>query len=398
MNLEIIDPTKYPNWDEMLLRATDASFFHSSAWARVLSESYGYTPLYFTMMKGDSFRVLVPVMEIKSFLTGKRGVSLPFTDYCEPIIEEGIEFQDILNPIINHGKKSGWKYIELRVGKSQFPVPSSGLPVASSQFSVHGSKDGSNLDPGPSTGNKPLVADSLTRTLNLEPRNISTTGNEFFITYLGHTLDLTKGEKGISSGLRDSTRRNINKAEKKKVEVRIEGTAGAIDEFCRLNCLTRREHGLPPQPRHFFTKVHREVISRGNGFVALAYHQRKAIAGNVYFHFGRQAVYKYGASDKRYQSLRANNLVMWEAIKWFVGKGFKSLCFGRTEPENEGLRRFKRGWGTQEYQIPYFKYDLQEGAFASGKKQGRSIYAGLLRATPAPVLNIIGSLLYRHMG
>jgi hypothetical protein len=45
--MEIIDPTNFPNWDELLLSTPGYSFFHSSAWARVLKDSYGYTPWYF---------------------------------------------------------------------------------------------------------------------------------------------------------------------------------------------------------------------------------------------------------------------------------------------------------------------------------------------------------------
>jgi len=353
------------------MAAPGPSFFHSAAWARVLSSSYGYTPLYFTALDGGRVRALVPLMEVESFLTGKRGVSLPFTDYCEPILEEGIAFREIFDQIIDYGKKRGWKYVEFRGGKDVFPVTGSQFPVASSP----------TLDPRASS----LVPSPLT-------------GNVPFLTYLGHTLDLTRGPSALSSGLRDSTRRNIKKAEKEKVEVRIETTAGAVAEFCRLNCLTRRDHGLPPQPRQFFTRLHQEVISRGAGFVALAYYQGKAVAGNVYFHSGRKAVYKYGASDKGFQNLRASNLVMWEAIKRLCGEGFRSLCFGRTEPENDGLRQFKRGWGAEEHEIPYFRYSLREKSFVPGKERGEPVYARVFRATPAPVLNVIGSLLYRHMG
>ena len=388
MSLQIIDPTRYPGWDELLLRTPGASFFHSSSWAKVLAESYGYTPLYFTILENGILRALVPFMEVNSFLTGKRGVSLPFTDYCEPIIDEGLRFHDLFDHIIEYGKKRGWKYVELRGGekylRSQESVVSSQESVGSNVFPVS-----RFLAPG-SLLNNPgrLPGNSEHGTRNIFP----------YITYLGHTLDLTRGEKPLYFGLRDSTRRNIKKAEKEKVEVRVETTLGAVDEFYRLNCLTRRDHGIPPQSHHFFSGVHREVISKGNGFVALAYYQGKAIAGNVYFHFGRHAIYKYGASDKRYQGLRANNLVMWEAIKWFCGEGFESLCLGRTDPGNGGLHQFKRGWGTEEHPIHYFRYDLRQRAYVAARQKGKPVYTGIIRATPVPVLNVIGSLLYKHMG
>ena len=44
MNISIINPIKHPDWDDLLLTADRATFFHTTAWARVLSESYGYKP------------------------------------------------------------------------------------------------------------------------------------------------------------------------------------------------------------------------------------------------------------------------------------------------------------------------------------------------------------------
>ncbi len=429
MKLNILNPQDLSDWDSMLLRAPGGSFFHSSAWAKVLSESYDYTPLYFAVIEEGGLRALVPVMEVSSSFTGKRGVSLPFTDSCDPILDGNVSFHDLFNQIVEFGKARGWKYVELRGGEKY-------LRGQESRARSHDSRLGPDgfLPVPPSSGLMPCGdSDNDQRVINkelltpvspatsaesngrhhldshscvLSPKNVSsnqqpaTCNSSFvpFVTYIGHTLDLTKGEKALYSGLRDSTRRNVKKAEKEKVEVRVEKTREAMGEFCRLNRLTRREHGLPPQPYRFFEKVHRDIISKESGFIALAYFQGKAIAGSVFFHFGDQAIYKYGASDKTYQHFRANNLVMWEGIRWFAERGFKSFCLGRTELENEGLRQFKNGWGPVERQIKYFRYELRKSAFVLGKGKGEPAYACLFRATPIPVLNVIGSLLYRHMG
>ena len=151
-----------------------------------------------------------------------------------------------------------------------------------------------------------------------------------------HTLDLTPGDAKLFKGLRDSTRRNIKKAEKEGVTVRFETTPEALREFYRLNCLTRREHGLPPQPWQFFEHLHEEILAKGMGSVALADYKGNTIAANVYLHTNGDAIYKYGASDKAHQNLRANNVIMWEAIKLYAGKGFKSLCFGRSGARKRG--------------------------------------------------------------
>src|SRR3990172_2341885 len=101
--MQIIDPTQYPNWDELLLSAPGSSFFHTSAWAKVLRDSYNYKPLYFAIVDTGGIRALIPDMEVNSFLTGKRGVSLPFSDYCGPINPAGISFRDIFIHVIEHG-------------------------------------------------------------------------------------------------------------------------------------------------------------------------------------------------------------------------------------------------------------------------------------------------------
>ena len=57
-------------------------------------------------------------MEVKNFIAGKKGVSLPFTDYSEPIITNDTCSQECLDILIEYGKKTGWKSIEIRDGGS----------------------------------------------------------------------------------------------------------------------------------------------------------------------------------------------------------------------------------------------------------------------------------------
>jgi len=204
--------------------------------------------------------------------------------------------------------------------------------------------------------------------------------------------------KKLFSTFRGSTIRNIKKATKEGVKINIDQSFEATKEFYRLNCITRRDHGLPPQPKWFFKNLHDHVISKNLGFVVLASHNGSNIAGAVYFHFGNKAIYKYGASDKGFQHLRANNLVMWEAIKWYSGNGYETLSFGRTEPENDGLRQFKAGWGAREEIIKYFKYDLRRNAFVRADYQLSKVQKQLFRIVPITVSQIVGSVFYKHVG
>jgi len=322
----------------------NCSIFHSSNWASVLSESYNYNPLYFAAINDKKLSALIPFMEIKSILTGKRGVSLPFTDYCESIIPQKTNFQDTMCYLIEYAKKAGWKYMEIRANGSLF----NGTPPSS--------------------------------------------------FYYGHTLELSQGIERIFPNLRDSTRRNIKKAVKEGVEITINNSSDSIKEFYRLHCLTRREHGLPPPPYFFYRKIHEHILSKDLGFVVLASYNKRCISGGVFFHFGEKAIFKYGASDKGYQHLRPNNLIIWEAIKWYTLNGYKSLCFGRTEPENKGLMQFKTGWGAKEHLIHYYKYDLLKEAFVQDSSRVTGFHNKIFAHMPIPLLKMTGALLYKHMG
>lgn len=343
-NIEAVCPREYKNWNGLLKRNNEASFFHTSEWADVLQKSYGYEPIYFTIHGEDHLQNLLPVMEIQSSLTGKRGVCLPFTDYCEPLAESGQQFWDMMNAAILLGRQKKWKYLEIRGGEKFM------------------------------SAEKP---------------------HHFFY---GHNLDLSIGHSQIFSNLRDSTGRNINKARKENISVTFSTSLHSLKEFYRLNAMTRKEHGLPPQPYYFFERLYDCVLSKDMGFLATAFIKNTPVAANIYFYFGDKVIYKYGASDKAFQHLRANNLLMWEAIKWSCDKGHKSFCFGRTEPENEGLRQFKNGWGAREYIIKYYKYDLRESAFTSEHSFINPLYKKIFKSLPVPVLNIMGKILYRHMG
>jgi hypothetical protein len=342
--IKIINPLTDEKWDDRILSHPDYSFFHSSSWAKVLFESYGYTPAYFKAFARGQLPALLPVMEINSKLTAKRGVSLPFSDYSNPLANGDIEIRILLDRTISYGKRCGWKSLELRIGNSLLP---STLPS---------------------------------------------------LTYVGHMLDLDGTEDQIASHFRGSTKRNIKKAIKEGVEVKITDSPDSLREFYRLNCQTRREHGLPPQPYDFFMKIHQHVLQKGLGFIVLATYNGTAIAGSIFFHFGRKAIFKYGASDRNYLPLRANNLVMWEAIRHYAQKGYQSLCFGRTEMENQGLLQFKSSWGAAEYPIQYYRYDFGKETFVRPSSRVAGWHNKIFRSMPLPVLNKIGTVLYRHMG
>lgn len=339
---EFVDPISFPGWDGLVSSHSAGNFFHTVSWARVLTETYHFVPQYVVARESGELRGLLPLMECSSWLTGRRGVSLPFTDECEVIASERSNADELFQAALDQGRKRGWRHFELR-----------STPPASS---------------------------------------VST-----LLSFVGHNLPLRNNPDQIFEGFDNSVRRAIRKAERSNLEVALSTDMQAVEVYYRLHCQTRRKHGVPPQPFEFFRAIATHVLSAGHGFVALARHKGKAIAGAVFFHFNKHAVYKFSASDTRFQECRGPNLVVWAAIKELSKLGCTDLNFGRTSSTNEGLRRFKRGFGAEEYRIRYGKYSFKEESFISQKDQAEAPARRLFQLLPLTVSRVCGQMLYRHM-
>lgn len=339
-----MNPLQFRNWNELLLESGEYSIFHTANWARTLHEAYGFKPRYFAELAGGKLTALVPVMEVKSILTGCRGVSLPFSDFCEPILPQGVVQEALTESIVSHGQSAGWKFLELR-----------------------GDRGPADDTPG-------------------------------YRQYYTHTLNLAVGGARLYGGLRDSTRRNIGKASRAGVSVRKGTSREYLEVFYRLHCVTRKYHGVPPQPYRFFEKLHEHLISKDMGTVFLADHNGGCIAGALFLHCGNKVLYKFGASARKCQHLRANNLIMWEAIRSFSSDGFEHFSFGRTEPDNNGLRQFKNGWGGDEQLLRYYRYDIRRQQYVPDSTSGADHFSALFAKMPLPLLKTMGKYLYRHMG
>ena len=337
-----INPAEDSNWKKLLAAQSKRSFFHTAEWAKVLADTYGYKPVYFGAVAVVGGYSWLPLMEVDSWLTGRRGIGLPFTDDCEPLCAGDGTFEKIFRDAVEFGKSRGWKYIECRGGRELFgAVPAS-------------------------------------------------------LSFYGHNLDLTAGEDELFSRLDSSVRRAIRKAEKAGVKVEVLQSQEAVQIFYVLQCQTRKKHGLPPQPFKFFLNIHRHILSRDMGMVVLARHEGRLIAASIYFNFGDEAIYKYGASDEAYQDLRGGNLVMWAAIKECARRGAKHLDLGRTSLGNEGLRKFKLGWGAVEHKIEYVKFDLKKNEFVTDADGVSGWHTRVFRRLPIFLSRAIGGILYKH--
>lgn len=342
VSIRFVDPVAEPKWDSQIARLPGRTLFHCSEWSKVLKESYGFRAQYLVAESQGGVRGLLPLMEVDNWPKGRRGISLPFTDEAHCLAADATVQDRLANKLLDEGKRRNWRYVETR---------------------------------GPK-----LFA-----------------GAQPSLSFYTHRLPLHSEEARLFAECSSATRRGVRKAKRVGLTVTISNSLDSVRCFYRLHLKTRRKHGVPPQSFVFFKNLHRSLMERGLGFVATASVAGRDIAAAVFLTRDNNAVYKFGASDDRFQHLRGNNLVMWEAIRWLARNGFVELDLGRTSLGNEGLRRFKLSWGTSESRVDYCKYDFAGKRFVTDVDFASPRYSTALKLVPNILCRRLGALIYSRI-
>lgn len=333
-----INPVVLAQWDETVLNNPFPKFFHLSCWIKTLVETYKFQPLCFIIQSGNN--CTIPLIIVKTLAGKKKAVSLPFSDECD--IHTEINPNDIVSKLRSIVKDQNIDRLEFR-GTSQFNP--SGRPSH---------------------------------------------------TYFGHRLQLTTDTTLLWNNLSSSKQRNVNKAQRENVSVTFHNDHNSVSKFYQLHCITRKRHGLPPQPIRFFDAIYENIIAKGAGEIALAESKNVIIAGAIFLFCRFDVLFKYGASDKNFQLTRANDLVMWEGIIRYSKKGMKTFSFGKTEKSHEGLCRFKEDFGASRFFLYDHIYDVSSGKKLIYSPRLQGFHNKIFGLMPVQMLRLCGEMLYKY--
>ncbi len=342
--MERLDPLSDPRWAQFVDQVPGALIFHHPAWLRLVCGQYGYPVSAWVMMtqNGDVAAGL-PVALLRSRLTGTRLIALPFSETCPPVIDptSGIEPADFARHL-DHERTARGLTLEVRAG-----LPAGQGAVVSKTFFNH--------------------------RLALEP-------------------DVAAVEGRFAKG---QVKRGIAKAIREGVSIEPRTDREGLRRFFRLHVRTRRRQGLPTQSKRFILRF-AELFALGLGFVLIARQNDQDVAAAVFLSSGGTLTYEFGASDPRHLGSRPNNLLFMEAIRWGCEAGCHTLDWGRTVPENHGLRAFKKSWGAEESPLHYSQFGSPVADNGDGRlRQAMNV---IIPRAPALFGRLVGSGLYRHFG
>jgi CelD/BcsL family acetyltransferase involved in cellulose biosynthesis len=333
-------PLSDPTWSAFVRGCSTATPFHHPSWGALLAECYGYRP--HALAVRDAHGEIVggmPVLDVHRPFGGRRYVSLPFTDYCPLLAANGAE-----------------------------AAVTQSLVSAATTLRLHALEVRGALPPG---------------------QRVHTSAQA-----VRHTLELSDNPDTVARGISKHHRRNIRRAEQSNLRFHFGTRPADMDTFYRLHLLTRQRLGVPVQPWHFFESLARMLQREQLGFVAVACHDETPVAASVFMTWNGVMIYKYGASDPGFWELRPNNLLFWQAIRWGCEHGFRTLDWGRTDLDNQGLREFKSGWGAREEPLTYSVVADRPPTPAAGRI-GPAM-ATVIRRSPTWVCRAMGEVLYRY--
>ena len=346
-----IDPLTDDRWNELLKSHPRASVFHSIPWLKALQKTYGYQPIAYTTSPPETkLQNGIVFCRIDSWLTGSRLVSLPFSDSCDPLINDQEDPKIFFNALEQEVQYQNWRYIEIRPAKS--------LELAKTSY-----------------------------------RAIS--------SYVHFQIDLKPDIESLFRNLhKGSIQRKIRRAARDGIRYQEGSTESLLDFFYPLLVSTRRRHHVPPQPKKWFRNL---MNCFGEALkIRIAFKGDRPIAGMLTIRYKDALTYKYGASDARFNKFGGVHLLYWEAIREAKNSGLRTFDLGRTDLDQPGLILFKNRWGADPSILTYSRCSIagkSEHIFDPRSTDWKAKTAKLLFGhAPTGFLSVLGNLLYKHIG
>jgi len=337
-----IDPLQDERWGAFLETHRLATIFHIPEWLNALQRSYGYRACALTTCSpGERLTNAVVFCRVRSWVTGPRLVSLPFSDHCIPLVDSEEQLGCLLSSLKSKCDCGEEKYVEIRsadLGR--------GRMVESSTFCLH--------------------------RLNLRP-------------------SLSE----LYQALHESCiRRKIKRAEREGIVCEAGVSDDLLQKFYQLTVITRRRHRIPPQPLSWFQNL---IACMGEkARIRLASYEGRPAAAILTLQYKTTMTYKYGCSDLRFHRLGPMQIIMWKAIQEAKEGGLLEFDMGRTDWNNEGLLKFKDHWGSSRTILAYLRYPA--AVVQPAERIPMRVAKFFCNLAPSSLLPAAGKILYRHIG
>lgn len=326
-------------WDDYVRGHSGATFFHLTAWKRVVERVFGGKSRYLFIEEDGAIRGVLPLFEVSSPMQGRALISVPYGVYGGPCADNEDLASALRAAACRMARENGVEYLELRQREA-------------------------NSDSGFQTKKLYYSFDSV----------------------------LPKTAEELLKEFPRDTRYMIRKAQKNGLRAVVDSQY--LDIFYDILSDSYHHLGTPVFPKRLFKVILEEY--REQCELTTIWNNSKAVAAVMSFRFRDWIVPYFGGSCLDSRPLAANNFMYWEVMKRGLETGARFFDFGRSKM-GTGAYAFKTQWNMQVRELPYQFFLVRRQAMPnfspSNPKFNLSI--SLWKAMPLSLTRVLGPAVIR---
>jgi FemAB-related protein (PEP-CTERM system-associated) len=328
-------------WDDFVRARTDGTFFHLSAWQRVVERAFGHRTYYLLAERAGALTGVLPLTHVRSALFGSSMISNAFGVYGGPVASD----------------EDSRRALDAEAARLTDAI---GAPVLEMRGMAPGRADWRTKSGLYETFRKPILA-SVEANLKAVPR---------------------KQRAMIRKGMQNGLRSEID---------------DGVDRLHRVYAESVRNLGTPVFAKSYFRILVEEFPECSD--ILTVTDGGQAVAAVLNFYFRDEVLPFYGGGVRHARALAANDFMYWEVMRRACERGFRLFDFGRSKT-GTGAHAFKRNWGFEPTPLSY-QYRLAPGRQLPELNPLNPKFRLLVAAwkrLPLPVANRLGPLIVKGIG
>jgi FemAB-related protein (PEP-CTERM system-associated) len=289
-----IQPGDEERWDAFVESAPDATFFHLSAWKRVIETAFGHRTYYLIAERDQIVTGVLPLTLVKTRLFGRSLISNAFSVYGGPVATDLDSLQALEAAAVELKQKLGVPVLEFR----SWAETRAHWPCRRDLYA----------------GFRKPIDPSVDKNMRAIPRK-----------------QRAMVRKGVQNGLKSELDDDV-------------------DRLYRVYSESVRNLGTPVFSKRYF-EILRTVFPTQSDIVTIT-SGGEAVASVLNFYFRDEVLPYYGGGTEHARRLAANDFMYWEVMRRACERGYRSFDFGRSKV-GTGAYDFKRYWGFEPTPLAY---------------------------------------------
>ena len=340
VTVKCLTEAERPRWDAFVRGCPDATFFHLSAWQRIIEEVFRHRTFFLYAERAGDIIAVLPLAQVRSRLFGHALTSLPFCVYggiagsgqAAPALEAEAEAL---------ARRLGVDHLEMR---------------------------------------------------NLAPRHADWPRQELYVTFRKELLPDVEGNMlAIPRKQRAMVRKGIGNGLVSRID-------GDVDTFYELYSDNVLRHGTPALPRRFFARL-KSDFGRECEVLTVTDRAGLPLSTVLSFYFRDEVLPYYAGDALTARDLAANDFKYWELMRRACGQGIRQFDFGRSKA-GTGPHAFKKNWGFTPQPLSYEYRLYRRGTVPQNNPMNPKyrLFISLWRRLPRVVANTLGPHIVRNLG